>query len=172
MIVFFVTNRRRLACWAHLQIRVGCFRTSCRGTCAGPMSTKPILDLRPIVEANDRFVFLEAHTLADKAHVVLRKLGQNVLHGADGVHQQRDAVDRDLEAHVGELGGFEDRRAAALQHVCHLWHIKLPCDPLQLYHVVRRLDEDAVGAGREIFLGAAVGLVEPVHVARVECGRG
>ena len=87
-----------------------------------------VLDLGPILEADDRLVFLEADALADEADVALRELAEHVLHGAHRVHQQRDAVDRDLEAHLGELRRRQDRRAAALQHVRHLRHVELPAD--------------------------------------------
>ena len=62
---------------------------------------------------------------------------------------------------------MKDRRAPAFQHVRHLRHVELPADQLQLGDVVGRLDEDAVGAGRQILLGAAERFVEAEHVARV-----
>src|ERR1700754_2020870 len=54
-----------------------------------------ILDRGPVLEPDDRLVLLEAHALADEAHVAFCELAEHVLHGAHGVHQERDAVDRD-----------------------------------------------------------------------------
>ena len=57
---------------------------------------------------------------------------------------------------------------AALQHVRHLADaLERSADLLQLLHGLRRLDEQAVGAGFEIHLAAPQCVVEAVHGARV-----
>jgi len=66
----------------------------------------------------------------------------------------------------------QHRRApAALQHVGDLRHAREgAADARELVHRLRRLDEQAVGAGLEVELGAAQRLVEAVHRAGIGAG--
>jgi hypothetical protein len=51
------------------------------------------------------------------------EVGEGAVHGGDGGAEQRDGVDGELESELLELGGGEDGRLAALDHVGHLGRV-------------------------------------------------
>jgi hypothetical protein len=64
----------------------------------------------------------------------------------------------------------EHRRAALLDHVGDERQVEGAADGAHLLHALWRLDEEDVGAGLRVGLGAAQGLVEPERGARIGAG--
>src|SRR5262249_51497296 len=86
------------------------------------------------------------------------------------MHQRVEAEYRSVETERTQVLHAQDRRVAADQRIADLWHVEGAPDALELIDTARCLDENAVGAGAHIALGAAQRLVEVVNGARIGAG--
>src|SRR5262249_38873894 len=136
-------------------------------TLAAQALAEAILDALPSVVADECLVGLEIHAVVAQREAARLHVEKHRLDRPGGVHQRVEAQNGAMEAEVAELLHGEDRRMAAHQRVADLRYVESAADAPKLLHAARRLDEDAVGAGPDVTLGAPQGLVEIVDGARV-----
>jgi hypothetical protein len=89
------------------------------------------------------------------------------LHRLRGRQQRTDGEDRQLVADVQQRVGRQHRRVAAFDHVGQQRQVEAAADVAHLVLALRRLDEQDVGTGTGIGLGAAQRLVQAQRRARV-----
>src|SRR5262249_24671272 len=136
-------------------------------TLAKQALAEAILDALPSLVADERLVGLEIHAVVAQREAARLHVEKHRLDRPGGVHQRVETQNGAMEAEVAELLHGEDRRVATRQRIADLRHVEGAADAPKLLQAARRLDEDAVGAGPDVTLGAPQGLVEIVDGPRV-----
>ena len=132
---------------------------------------KALVDAFPFVVADEFFVILEIHAVVAVGEFAGFHVEQHGLDRLGGVHDGVQPEHGAIEAELAQFLHRQDRRVAAHQRIADLRHVEGFADLLQFLNAARRLDENAVGAGADIALGTAHGLVEIVDRARVGAAR-